>query len=229
MRELITDLKSLDENEDFWTRSRDKVLLRLVKKTPVLDVGCGTGVITRELVPKFNAYSIDIDEEACSITKKINPQTYQIDFTNEIELDLPKFGTIIMPDSLEHMREDEKALKNANKLLEQHGELIISVPYANCFWTKNDDARGHERRYSKKTLKEKLQAAGFEVKSSKYWGGLFLLPILMAKIFNFRVPHESVSRSKINSMLYSYMILENKIPLPIGSALICKAIKVRNI
>ena len=134
-----------------------------------------------------------------------------------------------MPDCIEHMDDDIGAIRNANRVLKKGGHVLISVPYGMFFWTKNDDAREHRRRYSKDEFRRKLQSNGFEIVRFRMWGFMFLIPIMAAKIFRFRVPHEGVSESPLNTLLYYYMCLENLIPFPIGSAIFVKAKKVREL
>jgi len=228
-RSMINDLKALEKSSDFWTRSRDNVVIRYVKRGPVLEVGCGNGMMTKRLLKKFSVCSTDIDKEGIRLTRKINPNSQLIDFTKKIKKPLGKFNTVLMLDSLEHMKHDEQALKNANKVLKKNGRIIITVPYHMMFWTKNDADRSHWRRYSKKEITKKLSTYGFAVEKIKFWGMMFLIPILLAKLFRFRVPHESVSDSPMNKVLYAYMTVENIIPLPIGSEIICIARKSKEL
>ncbi len=230
-RNLVEDLIELEKHADFWQISRDDVLLPLVKKGPVLDIGCGTGVITRPLMRRdFDVYSVDINAKACMATKRFNPNTFCIDFTKIDQKKFPKFQSIIMADALEHIKNDMAALRKCNALLALGGRIIISVPYHNFLWTKNDVLRHHVRRYSKKELRNKLTECGFRICRLRFWNMLALGPILAAKAFHFRVPHESVSKSKINSYLKWYLTkIENKLPLPVGSALICVAEKTKSL
>lgn len=226
-RDLAKDLIDLEEANDFWQYARDDALLSGSIKGPVLDVGCGTGVITKPLIGRgLDVYSVDVDKKACKQCKKVNPKTYCIDFNMINTKKFPLFNTIIMADTLEHIKYDFRTLRKAYKLLNFGGILILSVPYHMFFWTLNDLARHHYRRYSKKELRDKLIKSGFRKIKMKFWNFLALGPILAGKYFKFRVPHENISRSVFNSILRSYFIyFENHLPLPIGSEIICTAKK----
>lgn len=226
-RDLAKDLAELESANDFWQVSRDKVLLPLVKNGPVLDVGCGTGVLTKPMMDKgLIVYSVDLDKRNCDMTKRFNKNTYHGDFLKMDTKKFPKFKTIIMADMLEHTPNDVEQMKKAYDLLDKGGRLVVSLPYHQMFWTKNDAVRGHYRRYSKKELRSKLHAAGFKIAKMRLWNMLSVPPILFAKLFSFRVPHEGVSKSKLNNFLIKYFdIFENRIPVPIGSSVICVARK----
>lgn len=226
-RDLAQDLIDLEQFDDFWQQARDKVLIPKHVREPILDVGCGTGIVTKPLIEKgFDVYSIDIDKKACDKCRMINKNTYCIDFTKVNAKKFPLFNTIIMADALEHIKEDMTTLNKAFEMLNPGGELLISVPYHNFFWTVNDFVRHHVRRYSKKGIKEKLRRSGFKVSRLKFWNLLALGPILVGKLLHLRVPHESISKSKFNPILKNYFIyFENHLPLPIGSELIITAKK----
>ncbi len=225
-RNLSEDLQQL-ATRDFWRESRDEVILKFVEKGPIMDVGCGAGTFTNPLLKKgFNVYSIDIDKDLCEYTKKINEKTYCLDFSKIDTKKFPKVETIIMADVLEHCKDDTKMMFNAYNLLNKGGKFIITVPYHLFFWTKNDEARGHVRRYSKKELIRKLKENNFEIRRIRLRNLLAIGPLLLAKFFRFRIPHEGISKSKLNSLLLRYFThIENKVSLPFGTELICVAYK----
>jgi len=230
-RDLTADLLALEESEDFWAIARNEVLLRDIKDSPVLDVGCGTGEITKELIKKnLEVYSIDIDERACENTRKYNLHTFCFDFTLDKANNFPKFKVAVLADSLEHMKDDLMAMQHLNHLLNNGGKVRISVPCSQKLWTLNDTSRLHFRRYSKNDLRQKLEQSGFKVLKIKYWNLLSVPPIVMAKIFSYRIPHEKISSSRMNNLLKWYFLkIENKLPLFFGSELICEAEKVREV
>lgn len=223
----MTDLfeHNLDLRDSFWNIGRDEMLLRWIHKGPVLDVGCGVGIMTERLMQNgFETYSIDCEERACEITKKINNNTFCVDITHIDEREYPKFKTIIVLDVLEHIKDDRKALERINKLLDDDGILIVSVPYHNLLWNKTD--RYHHRRYSRTQLQNTLGDTGFEVIQMKLWNMLSLIPLIVSKLLRFEVSHKSLAHSKFNRLLTWYFIhFENKIPVPIGSQLFCLAEK----
>jgi len=65
-----------------------------------------------------------------------------------------KFGTILYIDVIEHIEDDAKELRDAEKLLEDGGHLIVLVPAHPFLYSPFDKAIGHYRRYNKKMLKE---------------------------------------------------------------------------
>ncbi|MBS3064223.1 MAG: methyltransferase domain-containing protein [DPANN group archaeon] len=230
-RDLIEDLDVFERTSDFWTLSRNEILLKHITIQPIMDVGCGSGILTKQLVEnKFNVYSLDIEKRAKELTSRFNDERkiFVKSFETVTLKDVPKLGTIIFADVLEHVDMDVEFLLKANELLQEGGKVVISVPCHDFLWTKNDEVRGHKRRYTKQQLSSILEYAGFKVDKMFYWNFLSVPVILLAKIAGSRVPHEGVSESKLNGLLSFYFTkIENKLPVPFGSTLICIARKER--
>jgi hypothetical protein len=107
--------------------------------------------------------------------------------------------------------------------------LFIATPALQCFWTWNDDAVRHQRRYSKATLSRLAGECGLEVLSLRYFM-FFLSPLLLA-VRLYRRPnlskmterqiHDRLQRthrvppSLANRLLYTISALET----PIGHIL----------
>ena len=224
---MVDDLfkHNLDLKGSFWNTARDSLLIKWIDKGPVLDVGCGAGIMTRQLIAKdYTTYSLDSEKRAVDYVKKFNENTFHEDITEIDTSKYPKFNTVIMLDVLEHVREDEKALENAHQLLNDGGLLIISVPYHTLLWNKTD--KHHYRRYSRTQLKNILSQAGFSVKELRFWNMLSLIPLFISKLLAFELSHRRIAYSRLNKVLTTYFLnIENRIPVPVGSQLFCKAVK----
>ncbi|MBS3064140.1 MAG: hypothetical protein J4445_01665 [DPANN group archaeon] len=200
-RDLIGDLDVFERTNDFWTLSRNELLLKQIE----VEKRAG------ELTSRFNSKSKILVKSFHEITNK----------------EVPQMGTVIFADVLEHVDNDVEFLLKARELLKYNGCVLISVPSYQFLWTKNDEVRGHKRRYSKKQLKNILEYTGYRVEKMFYWNLLSVPMILGAKILGARIPHESISESKLNNILSMYFTnIENKITVPFGSTLICVARKV---
>ena len=64
------DLERIEES-DFWSKVKAKLILKLVEGKNVLDVGCGSGRLSKTLLDKgFKVVAIDTDSKAVEIAKK---------------------------------------------------------------------------------------------------------------------------------------------------------------
>ena len=78
---------------------------------------------------------------------------------------LPAIG---MFDVLEHLEHPEQLLKEAHRVLQPDGILVVTVPALQRLWGDEDDVAGHYRRYRKSSLDETVRAAAFKPLASQY-------------------------------------------------------------
>lgn len=151
----------------------------------VLDIGCGAGTISLYVAHLGkNVTGLDISDKAIKEAKKSakslglkNIKFEVMDFPYQI----PKgsYDLIFCFEVLEHLKDDELALKEIHKLLKRNGSLIISVPSENAplyrlGYAKGFDQRvGHVRRYTLEKLLKKLKKNNFEILEYQKNEGIF--------------------------------------------------------
>jgi len=141
----------------------------------ILEVGCGNGNFT-ELLAQTGVYltAIDVNETYVNaavnrLQERANVEILVADATqinwaqfpsmrsqNQLE---KSFDTIVLLDVLEHVEEDAKLLQHLSQGLRSGGRLILKVPALNWLYSPMDQAIGHYRRYTRKTLSETLKQA----------------------------------------------------------------------
>lgn len=160
----------------------------------ILDIGCGAGTICLYLGSKGNnVCGIDISQNAiisCNESAKFlglkNVSFERMDFPNKVPEG--KFDYILCSEVLEHLENDDLALKKVFSLLNNNGIAIISTPSKNAplyrlGLAKEFDQRvGHLRRYTLEELVEMCKKKGFHILETKKTEGvirnfLFLNPI----------------------------------------------------
>lgn len=103
------------------------------EKGNVIDVGCGTGHLLRELKkrhPEINIVGTDFSEESISVSKQINEtgEFFLMDIFNIPSEQLGKYDYVICSEVLEHLLYPEKALQNIIKLANENAAIILTVP-----------------------------------------------------------------------------------------------------
>lgn len=151
-----------------WTLSQFSKLL----KGDILEIGCGIGNFTKTLETYGNVYAIDINRDYIGITKRKINKKDQAGF-GDIESGKYFFGeklfdNIVCINVLEHIKNDEQALKNMYQLLKVGGHLILLVPAHQFLYGEIDRAILHHRRYSKKKLTKLLEGCGFNIVKTKF-------------------------------------------------------------
>lgn len=186
--------KFIKENNFTYRHTISVLKSSLNKKMNILDIGCGAGTVDFYLANKgYNVTGIDISEKAissCNETKKylgLKKVFFQQSYFPKDKIK-GKYDFVIFSEVIEHLDEDEKALKEINKLLNPGGILFLSTPSINAplhklgLTKQFDKDVGHVRRYSQERLQELLDKTGFNVKEIKINEGivrnfLFINPI----------------------------------------------------
>jgi SAM-dependent methyltransferase len=184
------EVKSFDdlarlEPTSFWFRSRNRLVIQLMRQyfptaNALLEIGCGTGFVLtglREAQPKLALAGSDLYEDGLRFAARrlSGVELYQMD-CRRIPFDA-EFDVVCALDVLEHVDEDGTALAEIHKAVRPGGGIIVSVPQHPRLWSAGDDYAHHKRRYTRRVLVSKLEAAGFEVKRVTSLV-FFLLPLM---------------------------------------------------
>lgn len=175
----------------WWTKARRDILLRMLHRYPqntrILDIGCGGGELLRDLrdLGFFNVTGVDISEESISFCKKQNSNSAYVMDANNLSFSDNSFDVIIASDILEHIKDDEPALREWKRVLAIKGVIILFVPAFMFLWSSHDEINHHYRRYTKNILKEKFIRNNFLVKKIGYWNFLLFAPIFLIRLLGF--------------------------------------------
>ena len=166
-----------------------------------LEFGAGTGFMMQIFEQKtgHKPKGIEIDPK---LVKIIEDKGYScFSDTNEIK---EKFELIFTSNVLEHIEDDLTSLKEIKKLLTQDGILAIYVPALPILFSDLDHNVGHFRRYTKRELKSKLLASGYEVENIRYVDSLGVLAALLTKVIGYK--NQAGLGSRRSLMIYDKAI-----------------------
>ena len=220
------------EEDNWWFRARRQTILSMIgnysKDTRILDIGCSGGILLKVLkgMGYINLTGIDFSPEAIEQCRKkgldnvIVMDAHHLDFKDE------SFDLIISSDCLEHLKDDEVALKSWFRVLKKGGEAIIFVPAFMSMWSEHDIINHHFRRYKRKELVEKSKHAGFKVEKASYWNTATFFPAYLYRTIRKgnkdAAPKDDLGEFNpfLNNLLKGWMSLENvffkSTGLPIG-------------
>jgi len=138
----------------------------------VLEIGSGTGNLTRWLIPRTRYVASDINPlylQTLATLRADRPylEAQHTDVTDRASFPRPEggFDTVICLNVIEHLDDDIGALSNIRSVLSAEGRAIVLVPQGESLFGTLDEVLGHRRRYTEKTLRSRAEAAGFNVRS----------------------------------------------------------------
>lgn len=74
-----------------------------------------------------------------------------------------EFDLIAACEVLEHMEDDEGALRKISAMLNNSGHFLFSAPSYMRRWQRGDDYAGHVRRYERQEIDDKFSTAGLTI------------------------------------------------------------------
>lgn len=159
------------EDTHFWFAARNALITWAVARyfpgaRTFLEVGCGNGHVARALLRAFPALRLTASEafiEGLANAARNVPaaELVQADIRN-----LPweeEFDVVGAFDVLEHVAEDEAALRQMVRAIRPGGGVIVTVPQHPWLWSPVDEYSGHVRRYSRALLRSRLEDAGLRI------------------------------------------------------------------
>lgn len=140
----------------------DRFIERYALHGPFLEIGCGRGDVSAYLARKgWSGLAIDFSDSAIAAASANLAAYPDVSVRKQTLTEVTGvYRCVIMWDVLEHIEDDESALRAIEALLEPGGQLLIAVPSNPREWRWDDEFYGHWRRYTVADLTEKLERAG---------------------------------------------------------------------
>lgn len=202
-----------------WTVKKfDKYL-----KGKILEVGCGIGNFTRTLIQYGQVFAIDINKDHIARARETIQDKAEIGFGDIEKGEFffnESFDTIVCVNVLEHIANDDQALKNIFKLLKKSGICILLVPSHQFLYGEVDKSIRHFRRYDKNKLIRELKIQGFKILKSQRLNFLGALGWFVAG----RIMKENTVKEgniKIFNLIAPFFLpLEDLFEPPIGTSIL---------
>jgi SAM-dependent methyltransferase len=212
------------------------VLLRLLPAggaTRLLDLGCGPGNMLDFLAGHGTVFGSDFSADALRFCRgRRHERVFRADF-HRLPLREKSFDVVTAIDVIEHLQDDTRAIAELFQIVRPGGHLVVTVPAFMSLWGDHDELYGHFRRYRRRELRTKLQAAGFQVRKLSYFEPLFFVPLWLFRKWKKLMPRKGGLAQKddfvatpgpLNAVLTEAIALERfalrHVSLPVGVTLL---------
>ncbi|TSC67989.1 MAG: type 11 methyltransferase [Parcubacteria group bacterium Gr01-1014_72] len=234
------------ERNNWWYKARRDVISSLLKSfnkdgsttgKRVLSVGCGVGGEIVFLKKYGEVFGIDSNKTAIDfcVTAGLSKEVRCAD-AEHLPFSDNSFDTLFVLDVMEHVNNDDAAMKEIYRVLKIGGTLVLTVPAFQVLWTRSDERSHHHRRYTKRQVVSMVRKNNFIILKASYFNTLLFVPIAMIKLLT-RVyePKKMVGKEVntpipfVNALLYRIFRLEATllkwVNFPFGISVIAIGVK----
>ena len=207
------DVESKVESFHWWFVVRRKLLKSILSSIQVpansltLDIGCGTGSNLRALVSAgLHGIGLDRSIYALHLVRSKGEFPLLAGDLNNLPFKTNSVGLIIAMDIFEHLVDDVVGISESYRVLNNGGILILTVPAFRSLRGIQDVVTGHQRRYSKREITNKLKERGFAILRSSYFNFFLFFPILIARRMIYILGIKIRTENELNSPLINFFL-----------------------
>ena len=192
----------------------------------VLEIGSGTGLMTRFLSQRQRLVATDVDADYVAMLARAyadapNVEVRRLDLAG-LSADgagLDGFDTVVCSNVLEHIADDAAALRAMRARLAAGGRVVLIVPALKALYGEIDRAIHHHRRYARAEIESKLRAAGFTVEHASFFNTLGVPGWWLNAVVLRRRAVPGV-QARLANLLVPVLRAERRLHVPFGMSLL---------
>lgn len=229
------------EETHWWYKALHRLIFQTLeaelpdwREKEIVDVGCGTGAILKQLGNPEKNVGIDLAPEAISFCRQRGLNNIQQGDIHALPFPDASFDAVICSSVLYHqwVSDVEGAVREMHRVLRPDGVLLINVPAFPFLHSAHDEAVMTARRFRKREIQQLLQEQNFKIRRLTYWT-TFLFPLAIAARTlggskmgrDFEAEGASFTQRVFTRIMTLELYLLRKISLPFGVALLAVARK----
>lgn len=143
-----------------------------------IEIGSGLGDYAREWIPLVSSFTATDADPALLLELKKAMAAYPQVAVRQVALptaERAEHSCLIAYNVLEHIEEHVEALRSMARLVRGGGHIVLVCPAFPFAMSPVDIATGHVRRYTKRSMRAALAAAGLEIVEVRYANSVGLL------------------------------------------------------
>lgn len=204
-----------------------------------LDIGCGTGLWTKEMETFGTVWGLDVAPEALRFCRLRGLRRLVQASAERLPFVEGTFGLITALGVIEHLDEDGAFMRELYRVCAPGAHVVLLTSAYRFLWSQHDVIVHHRRRYTRGEVRRLAETAGFEVVQSSYVNTLLFPPIAGIRMVQRVIPRPArpeagtpdlfVPPAPVNWLLYAALWIEaqllNLISFPFGVGLYLRARK----
>ena len=185
------------EDRHWWFRGRRAVIRALLARAGIeraprmLDAGCGTGRNLVEFGHLGEAEGVDMSAEAVAFCRRRGLDGVRQAPVEELPFEDGRFDLTLATDVIEHLDDDQRALRELRRAARPGGRLVVTVPAYGWLWSQHDESMHHRRRYTQRRLSHALRASGWEPQVRTYFFTALLPAVAAVRLLRRLRPGEA--------------------------------------
>ena len=232
------------EDTYWWFVARRQLVRELIERyapadrdLTILDVGCGTGATLQAVQNQGREIGLDRSSTALQFCQQRGLRRLIQATAQALPVAEESLDVVLALDLLEHIEDDDAAVKELARALRPGGILVVAVPALPELWSEHDEALDHVRRYRGKRLRRLLLEADLHVEKLSPFIVALLGPIAALRALQRVLPRKKetpetafiIPPRVINTLLVLTLRLERvwlrRFNLPVGVSLVAVARK----
>lgn len=184
-----------EEGRHWWFLGRQAVLQSVLRTTlppgrlRLAEIGCGGGALLASAAEFGEVVGVEASEEFLEAARRRGLTVLRGFLPDQLPLAPDSCDGVFLFDVLEHVDDDQAALRAAGRVLKPEGLLVCTAPAYQWLWSPHDEVLGHRRRYTARRLIRVASEAGLRPLRTTYFNTLLAPPVVLARLLRRLRPH----------------------------------------
>jgi SAM-dependent methyltransferase len=158
--------------------------LALPDPARILDAGCGSGRNMVELARRGTVTGVELSETSVDLARVRGCGEVVHGSVLEMPFADASFDLAVSLDVIEHLEDDLHALRELRRTVAPGGALLVTVPAYQWLWSGHDVVNHHHRRYTRRSLQQVAERAGWLQVRTTYFNSLLLPVAIMLRVLD---------------------------------------------
>jgi dolichyl-phosphate beta-glucosyltransferase len=229
------------DRSHWWFRSKAALVATALRRTSrprhrrgwLVDIGGGAGGVTALLGwPPDRIAVLEGNPALAMQAHKSHGLAVMRALVDQVPLADGAAEVVCLLDVIEHLHDPVAALREAARVLEPAGRLVVTVPAYPWLWSAADEHLGHVRRYTRPALATELGISGFEPVLLTHVFSWLVLPVLLTrKLRRTGSPELGLDRTSFTLDMAAMALtcaerqLLGRVRVPFGTSILCVAVR----